>query len=161
MEINKLFYSFRGLDHLPPAELRNQMPFSYFKPINALPPKPAQRSNHAGDAPPVPVPDYTLHFNRNPGISSPNTPGNRPRIARQPTEEFFKFPPPLKRTTSEQGIGNPQYQYYPNPQAGVRYVPPVRPNPLAYGVQVYPQSPQTPGVYLSGSRNLTMENSQR
>jgi len=51
----------------PPTELRNQLPWSYFGPRNAPNiPKPIQESVTEEDLekPPVPVPDYTLHFGK-------------------------------------------------------------------------------------------------
>uniref|UniRef100_A0A1B6DJH7 Uncharacterized protein n=1 Tax=Clastoptera arizonana TaxID=38151 RepID=A0A1B6DJH7_9HEMI len=126
----------RGFEHLPPAELRNQMPFSYIHPANAPPPRPVSR-DYGVDAPPVPIPDYTLHFNRTQNPSSPDTPQNKPRVLRKPTEDYFKFPPPLKRNAP---------QPYTN-QAGSPYK-------VTRG---YSQSPKTPESYLSDSRDLGLE----
>lgn len=49
----------------PPAELRGQLPWSYFKNPADSGLSPKKTFNHLRedeDAPPVPVPDYTLHF---------------------------------------------------------------------------------------------------
>lgn len=50
--------------HNPPAELRGQLPWSYFKSRDDVsgPRKTFTQLREDEDAPPVPVPDYTLHF---------------------------------------------------------------------------------------------------
>lgn len=45
----------------PPDELRSQLPWSYFQDRDEMTRPQKQRSDEA-DLPPVPVPDYTLHF---------------------------------------------------------------------------------------------------
>lgn len=50
--------------HNPPAELRGQLPWSYFKSRDDVsgPKKTFTQLREDEDVPPVPVPDYTLHF---------------------------------------------------------------------------------------------------
>lgn len=43
-------------------ELRSQMPWSYFKPRDDVPKKAFTELDEGEDLPPVPIPDYTLHF---------------------------------------------------------------------------------------------------
>lgn len=61
----------------PPAELRGQLPWSYFKSRDDVsgPRKTFTQLREDEDAPPVPVPDYTLHFPKKdrPRTSSVNT----------------------------------------------------------------------------------------
>lgn len=98
----------RGPDHLPPAELRSQIPWSYFKPAEELPPKlqrhlkPTYMEDE--EKPPVPVPDYTFHFNR------------RPRPVPESYAET-RFIVPVSRQRS--------FENYPS-----RYVPP-KPKPAS------------------------------
>lgn len=61
----------------PPAELRGQLPWSYFSSRDDVsgPKKTFSQLREDEDAPPVPVPDYTLHFPKKdrPRTSSVNT----------------------------------------------------------------------------------------
>lgn len=54
----------QSLNHPPPAELRGQLPWSYFKSRDDVsgPRKTFTQLREDEDVPPVPVPDYTLHF---------------------------------------------------------------------------------------------------
>lgn len=52
----------RNLGPMPPDELHNQLPWSYFNP-RQVPMKPPVVEEEL-ERPPVPVPDYTLHFGK-------------------------------------------------------------------------------------------------
>jgi hypothetical protein len=59
----------------PPEELRSQMPWSYLgprKPHIKPKPKPVTLDEEDLEMPPVPVPDYTLHFGKTARPSSVN-----------------------------------------------------------------------------------------
>lgn len=55
-----------------PEELRNQMPWSYFKARDDIPKKAFTELKEDEELPPVPIPDYTLHFpkNKRPNLGS-------------------------------------------------------------------------------------------
>lgn len=67
----------------PPAELRGQLPWSYFKSRDDVtgPRKTFTQLREDEDVPPVPVPDYTLHFPKK----------DRPRTNSDDGSELTKF----------------------------------------------------------------------
>lgn len=54
--------SARSSYQTPPDELRSQLPWSYFQDRDARDPRPQRQRHDDEPRPPVPVPDYTLHF---------------------------------------------------------------------------------------------------
>lgn len=173
----------RGPEYLPPAELRSQIPWSYFKPAEELPPKLQRhlqrREKEDEEKPPVPVPDYTFHFNRRPrpipepyAATRSNPPVSRqrsvenypsryvsPNTKRMPNE--YPLPPsPLRSSAAPVQQYPPQQDY-----AHSRYnpPPPLPPKPIMENIEkqdnFYPSPPRQQKrheEYQPSNRNDTL-----
>lgn len=72
----------RSSYHTPPDELRSQLPWSYFQDRDEISRPLKQRKEADNDVlPPVPVPDYTLHFPKK------ERPATKPKPARSATAQ--------------------------------------------------------------------------
>lgn len=84
----------------PPSELRSQLPWSYFEDRDHM--KGPQKQRYDDELlPPVPVPDYTLHFQKK---------KERPQTKPKPTRAMAPAPPPHTN-----GGGSPEDNTESNP----------------------------------------------